>query len=354
MLGIAWFVAFAALVAVLGFRRLSMPINTLAIGAYLIAFTLWGAHGWGWDVLLWALFLAVAIPLNLATLRRSLITDRIFDWFRSVMPPISETEQAALDAGTVWWDGDLFSGRPDWNKLLHFAAPKLSDEEQAFLDGPVEELCNLVDDWNVTHERMDLPPEAWQYIKDNGFFGLIIPTEYGGKGFSALAHSEIIMKLGTRCADLGSTVAVPNSLGPAELLMRYGTDTQRKHYLPRLAKGEEIPCFALTGPEAGSDATSIPDSGVVCKGQWNGEEVLGLRLNWEKRYITLGPVATIIGLAFKAYDPDHLLGEEDELGITLALIPRETPGVEIGRRHFPLNAAFMNGPNRGRDVFIPF
>lgn len=210
----------------------------------------------------------------------------------------------------------------------------------------------MVSDWDIG-QRLDLPPEAWAFIKEQGFFGLIIPREYGGKGFSALAHSQIVMKLATRSADLASTVMVPNSLGPAELLLHYGTDEQRQRYLPRLARGEEIPCFALTGPLAGSDAGAMPDTGIICRGQWEGEEVLGLRLNWEKRYITLGPVATLLGLAFKAHDPDHLLGEQEDLGITLALIPTDLPGVDIGKRHLPLGAAFMNGPNSGKDVFVP-
>ncbi len=353
MSGLIWLILFIALIGVLAFQRPSLKTNTIAVGAYLVLFTLLGSHHGGWDLLLWAIFLAVAIPLNVPHLRGQWITDPLVGWFRRAMPAISDTEKAALDAGTVWWDGDLFSGRPDWNRLLAFPAPHLTHEEQAFLNGPVEELCRMVDEWDITHERMDLPPEAWRFIKEQGFFALIIPREHGGKGFSALAHSEIAMKLSSRSGDLGSTVIVPNSLGPAELLMRYGTAPQREYYLPRLARGEEIPCFALTGVWAGSDAGSIPDTGVVCEGDWNGERVLGLRLNWEKRYITLGPVATLLGLAFKAYDPDHLLGDQEELGITLALIPTDTPGVEIGRRHFPLNAAFMNGPNRGRDVFIP-
>ncbi|HKJ95497.1 MAG TPA: acyl-CoA dehydrogenase, partial [Gammaproteobacteria bacterium] len=353
MVPLIWLVLFLTTVCVVAFRRPPLPVTSAALGAWLLAFTLVGRHSVVWDIVLWAAFLSVAGLLNIVPLRRRWVSDPLFTWFREVMPTISETERQALDAGTVWWDGDLFSGRPDWKRLLGFPKPSLTDEEQAFLDGPVDTLCRMVDDWDVTHRRMDLPPEAWQFIKENGFFGLIIPRAFGGKGFSALAHSAVAMKLASRSGDLGSTVMVPNSLGPAELLMRYGTDDQRQYYLPRLARGEEVPCFALTGPWAGSDAGAIPDTGVVCHGEWQGEEVLGLRLNWEKRYITLGPVATLLGVAFKAYDPDHLLGEVEELGITLALIPTDTPGVEIGRRHFPLNAAFMNGPNRGRDVFIP-
>lgn len=296
---------------------------------------------------------AAAILLGVAPLRRRLLSDPMLGWFRKVLPQVSQTEQEALDAGTVWWDGDLFSGRPDWKRLLAFPKPTLTAEEQAFLDGPVDELCAMLDDWEVSHELNDLPPQAWQFIKDRGFLGMIIPKQYGGLGFSALAHSAVVTKLATRSATGTVSVMVPNSLGPAELLLHYGTEAQKNHYLPRLAKGLEMPCFALTGPDAGSDAGSIPDFGIVCLGMHDGREVLGMRLTWEKRYITLGPIATLLGLAFKLYDPDHLLGADEDLGITLALIPTKHPGVNIGRRHFPLNGSFMNGPNSGKDVFIP-
>lgn len=301
----------------------------------------------------WIFLIAVVLPLNITSLRRSLFTDRVLPLLRSALPPMSQTEKDALDAGTVWWDGDLFSGKPDWQKMLDIKAPKLTDEEQAFLDGPVEELCKMLDDWQITEKRRDLPPEVWQFIKDKGFFGMIIPKEFGGLQFSALAHSQVVMKISSRSVSSAVTVMVPNSLGPAELLMHYGTQEQKEYYLPRLAKGKEVPCFALTGPNAGSDAASIPDTGIVCKGEFEGKEVLGLRVTWEKRYITLGPVATVLGLAFKVYDPDHLLGNDEDLGITCALIPTSTPGVNIGNRHAPLNMAFMNGPNSGKDVFIP-
>ncbi|HSN18990.1 MAG TPA: acyl-CoA dehydrogenase, partial [Gammaproteobacteria bacterium] len=302
----------------------------------------------------WIIFIVLAVILNLRPLRRMLITDHLLSWFRKVLPPISETERVAIEAGDTWWDADLFTGRPDWKKLLATPAATLSDEEQAFLDGPVDEFCRTLDDWHITHELQDLPPEAWEQIRRHRFFGMIIPKQYGGLGFSALAHSTVVMKIGTRSTSAAVTVMVPNSLGPGELLLHYGTEEQKSYYLPRLARGEEIPCFALTGPYVGSDAGALPDIGIVCKGTYQGKETLGFRVSWDKRYITLAPVATILGVAFKAYDPDHLLGDKEDLGITLALIPTNLPGVEIGRRHNPLNAAFMNGPTRGTDVFIPF
>ncbi|MDT8383510.1 MAG: acyl-CoA dehydrogenase [Gammaproteobacteria bacterium] len=336
------------------YLRLPLIIGTASLGALLLAAGAWGGLGGLQQSLYWLLFLSIAVPLNLPGLRRRLLSDRAFTLFKKIMPAMSNTEREALEAGSVWWDGELFSGKPDWEKLLATPAPKLSPEERAFLDGPTETLCQMIDDWTITQQDRDLPPEVWAYIKQQGFFGMIIPRHYGGLEFSALAHSSVVMKISSRSVSAAVTVMVPNSLGPAELLLRYGTEAQKDHYLPRLARGEDIPCFALTSPEAGSDAASMTDSGVVCRGDFNGErDVLGIRLNWEKRYITLGPVATVLGLAFKLYDPAHLLGEKEELGISCALIPVDTPGVEIGARHFPLNQAFMNGPNRGRDVFIP-
>jgi acyl-CoA dehydrogenase len=270
--------------------------------------------------------------------------------FKSKMPPLSATEKEALESGTVGWDGELMSGRPDWNKLFKYEKAQLSAEEQAFIDGPCEQLCKILDNWDI-QKKNDLPPEAWKIIKDEGFMGLEIPKEYGGRGFSSKAHSAVVMKLASRSITAAVTVMVPNSLGPAELIGEYGTKEQKDYYLPRLAKGVEIPCFALTGPDAGSDAGAIPDNGVVCKNE-KGE--LGIRLNWDKRYITLGPIATLIGLAFKLEDPDNLLGKDKkDLGITVALVPRNTPGVEIGDRHAPMDLPFHNGPNKGHDVFIP-
>jgi acyl-CoA dehydrogenase len=286
-------------------------------------------------------------------LRRRIVSSAALKLFRKILPPISATEQEAIDAGTVWWDGELFSGRPDWDKMLSYPKCGLSATEQAFVDTEVEQLCAMLDDWDITHNLADLPSEVWQFIKDKGFFGMIIPREYGGLAFSAQAHSAVIAKIASRSGTAAVTVMVPNSLGPAELLLHYGTKEQKQKYLHRLARGLEVPCFALTGPFAGSDAGAIPDYGVVCKGEFAGQTVLGLRLNWEKRYITLAPKATLLGLAFKLYDPDGLLGTEASRGITLALIPTDTPGVQIGRRHFPLNSAFLNGPTQGQDVFIP-
>jgi len=330
--GLAWSLALAG--GVLGL--------TIFTGTPLAAITaLWVAVG---------VFAALSI---VKPLRRAIVTGPIFGIYKKILPQISQTEQEALDAGSIWWDADLFTGRPDWKKMLGYPQARLSAEEQAFLDGPVEELCGMLNEWDITHNRMDLPPEVWKFIRDKGFLGIIIPKDYGGLGFSAYAHTEIVTKISTRSGTAAVTVMVPNSLGPAELLIHYGTDEQKNHYLPRLAKGLEIPCFALTNPEAGSDAGAIPDFGIVCRGMHEGREVLGLRLTWEKRYITLGPVATILGLAFKLFDPDKLLGDKEELGITLALIPTTHKGVNIGRRHIPLSAAFQNGPNSGKDVFIP-
>jgi len=326
---------------------------TVAGGALLAYLSMVAAFGSTTNIVLGAVFLVVTALLNLRPLRRLVFSDPVLGIYRRILPDMSQTEKEAIDAGTVWWDADLFSGKPDWNKLLAIPAPRLSAEEQAFLDGPCEEVCAMTNDWEVTHEYYDLPPHVWQYVKDKGFLGMIIPKKYGGLGFSALAHSAVVMKLSTRSNALSVSVMVPNSLGPAELLLHYGTEEQKNYYLPRLAKGLEVPCFALTSPEAGSDAASIPDYGVVCKGQWQGKEALGMRVTWDKRYITLGPIASLLGLAFRLYDPEHLLGDKEDLGITCALVPTNTPGVNIGRRHLPLNAVFQNGPNSGKDVFMP-
>ncbi len=293
-----------------------------------------------------------ALVFGVPTLRRPLISAPVMGLVRSFLPSIGDTERIALEAGTVWWDGDLFSGDPDWRKLLDFTPQALSKRERAFLDGPTEELCRMVDDWRINQDR-DLSPEVWDFLKRERFFGMIVPDEYGGLGFSAIGHSAVIVKISSRSVTAAVTVMVPNSLGPAELLLHYGTDEQKKYYLPRLARGEEVPCFALTEPHAGSDAASTRSSGVVCHGTYEGKDVLGIRLNWNKRYITLAPVATVIGLAFRLFDPDGLLGGEEDIGITCALIPRDVPGIKIGDRHDPMGVPFQNGPIFGDDVFVP-
>ncbi len=324
--------------------------------ALLVTFALFAASGQAGPVALalaGIVLAALLIPLNVKAIRQRYISRPFLVQYRRMLPTLSETERVAMEAGTVGWEGELFSGKPDWNKLLQRPFQALTAEEQAFVDGPTEQLCDMLRQWEITHELADLPPEVWDFIKRNRFFGMIIPKQYGGLGFSALAHRAVLQKVASVSAVAGTTVAVPNSLGPAELLLHYGTEAQKDHYLPRLAAGEEIPCFALTGPTAGSDATSIPDYGIICKGTYRGEEVLGMRLNFDKRYITLAPVATVIGLAVRLYDPDGLLGGERDLGISLALMPRETEGLEIGARHFALNVPFHNGPVRGKDVFLP-
>jgi len=304
-------------------------------------------------LVLFLLIAVVAMFFMMGDVRKKYFSTPLKAYINRSLPPMSDTEREAIEAGSVWWDAELFQGKPDWNVLLSVPVPKLSADEQAFLDVETDELCSMLDDWQISHQLHDLPPNVWDFIKQKGFFGMIIPKSYGGLEFSAYAHSCVIQKIASRSAAAAVTVMVPNSLGPAELLLAYGTDEQKDYYLPRLAKGEEIPCFSLTAPTAGSDAGAIPDTGIVCRAEFEGEDTLGLLLNWEKRYITLGPIATVLGLAFHVYDPKHLLGEDDDLGITCALIPVTTAGVEIGRRHDPINIAFQNGPNSGTDVFIP-
>jgi acyl-CoA dehydrogenase len=309
----------------------------------------------GFGLLTILIFIAAAALLLLAQtgLRKQLLSRTIFNWFRSVLPEISQTEQEAIDAGTVWWDGELFSGNPDWSKLLSLPKPTLTDEEQAFMDGPVKDLCRMADKWEINHNLAVIPADIVKHIKSHGFLGMIIPKEYGGLDFSGIAQAEVLSRVSVCGGCIGNFIGVPNSLGPGELLIKYGTQAQKEYYLPRLAKGVEVPCFALTGPLAGSDATSLPDKGVICKGEFEGKEVVGIKLNFEKRYITLAPIATLVGLAFQLHDPEHLLGDKNEYGITCALIPRNTKGISIGRRHKPIGDAFINGPIFGKDVFIP-
>lgn len=349
MTTLLWIIAMILVLGALAYLRVSLLTATIAAAVVMTA-------GWTLDVvgpISWIIFLVVALPLNISAFRQNVISRPLMKVYRGIMPEMSSTEKEAIEAGTTWWEADLFAGNPNWKKLHNYPVARLSADEQAFLDGPVEEVCRMVNQHQVSHQLADLPADVWQYLKDNGFFAMIIKKKYGGLEYSAYAQSRVLQKLAGLSSELASTVGVPNSLGPGELLQHYGTPEQQNHYLPRLAKGLEVPCFALTSPEAGSDAGSIPDFGIVCKGQWEGEEVLGMKLTWNKRYITLAPVATVLGLAFKLRDPEHLLGDKEELGITCALIPTDMEGVETGRRHFPLNCMFQNGPTHGNGVFVP-
>lgn len=344
-----WLLAAFSLAWFMSYVRASLSAFTFAFIILLAIGTFYNTIGF----VSWLLFAVIALPLNINIIRLQFISMPLLNLFKKIMPRMSETEQQAIDAGTTWFDAELFRGNPDWAKLHNYPQPRLSAQEKAFLDGPVEQVCAMVDDWHTTHEIADLSPEVWQFLKDNQFFAMIIKKKYGGLEFSAFAQSRVLQKLTGVSSVLASTVGVPNSLGPGELLQEYGTKTQQDYYLPRLAKGQEIPCFALTSPEAGSDAGSIPDTGIICRQQFEGKEVLGMLLNWNKRYITLAPIATVLGLAFKLEDPDNLLSDKKALGITCALIPTDMKGVTIGRRHFPLNIPFQNGPTQGKDVFVP-
>lgn len=344
IIGLVWLSAFF---------QFSILLWTALIGAALILLTSLGYLTSVTMVIIWVFYLVAALLANLHGLRERFLIKPALKKLQSQMPAISATEREALEAGNTWWEKELFCGRPHWPKLFDIPQPALSQDEQQFLDNQVNHLCNMLDDWNINHQAYDMPENVWNYLKQEKFFGLVVPKRYGGREFSALAHSTIVVKIATRSLSVAVNTMVPNSLGPAELLVHYGTDAQKDYYLPRLASGEEIPCFALTSPEAGSDAGSIPDTGVICRGQHEGKEVIGIRLTFEKRYITLAPVATVLGLAFQLSDPEHLLGKQKDLGITLALIPTNHPGVETGTRHYPLHLVFMNGPVRGKDVFIP-
>ena len=333
--------------------KTSLLTWSIATAVVLLGFSIAGQPGWVLLTIFWLLLLAVAIPLNHRPWRREFITAPILKGFEKMTPQISETERIALEAGTVGFEGELFTGNPRWGRFIKKPLHELNTEEQAFLDGPVEELCGMIDDWEFSHYRAGVSDEVWDHLRENKYFGMIIPKEYGGLGFSAVAHRAVLEKVGGMSSQVGSIIAVPNSLGPAELLLHYGTEEQKDHYLPRLASGEEIPCFGLTSTTAGSDATSISDYGIVCKKKIKGKQTLGILLNFEKRYITLAPCATVVGLAFRLYDPDGLIGETEDIGISVALLPADTPGMEIGRRHFPLNNPFPNGPIVGKDVFVP-
>lgn len=323
------------------------------IGGCLLLFSFLGYFSsWFWFVTLWTFYLLSTLFVCLSRLRRRYLSNFLFH-LKQRMPAISNTEREAIEAGHTWWEEELFGGRPRWNKLFHIPPPSLTPAEQDFLNHQVEELCAMLNDWEIVDRDRDLSKEVWEYLKKEKFFGMMIPKKYEGLGFSALAHSTIIVKIATRSMSTAVNTMVPNSLGPAELLLHYGTEEQKSYYLPRLALGLDIPCFALTAPEAGSDASAIPDTGIICQSEYEGKTVTGIRLNWDKRYITLAPIATVLGLAFCLYDPEHLLGDIEKIGITLCLIPTTHPGIDIGHRHYPLKLAFMNGPTRGKDVFIP-
>jgi acyl-CoA dehydrogenase len=335
------------------FFQLSTIAWSAFIGVTLVLLTAYGLLPILLLIIAWPLYLGAAFLANAKHWRQQAIIQPALSTLKQKMPAISDTEREALEAGNTWWEKELFCGRPQWKRLFNMKPPGLTPEEQSFLDNEVETLCNMLNDFDIVNRDRDLPKAVWDYLKEHRFFGLVIPQQFGGHDFSALAHSTIVTKIATRSMSTAVNTMVPNSLGPAELLLHYGTDEQKNHYLPRLARGQDIPCFALTAPEAGSDAGAMPDSGVVCKGMHEGKEIVGIRLNWDKRYITLAPIATLLGLAFKLSDPDQLLSQNKEPGITLCLIPTNHPGVEIGSRHFPLQLAFMNGPTRGKDVFIP-
>ena len=344
-----WLLCAIALIGFMTYHRSSLTTFSVSFAVLMIVGSLMNVVSfWGWLI-----FAIIILPFNIADVRKKYLSQPLLSAFQKIMPEMSDTEKEAIDAGTTWFEAELFRGSPDWQKLHQYPKPRLSTEEQAFLDGPVEQVCKMIDDWDSTHDRADLSPEVWQYLKDNKFFAMIIKKQYGGLEFCAYAQSRVLQKLSGASTVLASTVGVPNSLGPGELLQHYGTTEQQDYYLPRLAKGEEIPCFALTSPEAGSDAGAIPDFGIVCRGEFEGKETLGMKLTWNKRYITLAPIATVLGLAFKLRDPDGLLGDEEDLGITCALIPTDIEGVITGRRHFPLNVPFQNGPTQGDEVFVP-
>ena len=343
----------AIAIAAIAFRRPGREASFALAGVAVGLFAWLGDAGALSKLVVIAIYGGVTVLFNVPFIRRTFVSAPLFAFYKSSMPEISQTERDALEAGTTWWDAQLFTGAPQWQQLLDFPKASLSEEEREFLDGPVEEFCALLDDYEIDQRTKELPEAAWELIREHCFFGMVIPKEYGGKGFSQYGHAAVIMKIATRSISAALTVMIPNSVGPGKLLLKYGTDKQKNLYLPKLATAEEIPCFALTAPDAGSDAGALPDTGIVCKQEFEGRETLGIRLNFDKRYITLAPIATVLGLAFKLRDPDGLLGGKEDLGITLALVPSDTPGVEQGRRHDPMHMAFPNGPLRGTDVFIP-
>jgi acyl-CoA dehydrogenase len=356
---LVFLVLLIATVTALGMFKARVGIWAIALGALLFVWQsglLTGDPTFPlssvWALLAW-IPIGVLAALSVPEVRRKFFVTPAFNHLKKTLPKVSDTEQQALDAGTVGFDAELFSGTPDWTKLRAIPPVTLSPDEQAFLDGPADQLCQLIDDWQIRHAEREIPEAIWDFVKQHGFLGMLISKEHGGLGFSAQAQSLILGKIASRSPDVVTIVMVPNSLGPGELIEKYGTDQQKHHYLPRLARGDEIPCFSLTGPTSGSDAATMRDIGTVVKGEHEGRETLGVRLSWDKRYITLGPNATLVGLAFRLFDPENLLGKGEDVGITVAMIPASHPGVNIGRRHLPSGAAFPNGPNWGNDVFIP-
>ncbi len=349
---LSWVVLFATVGAVFYYqirKAICLPALFVLLLAYryfdLVNIVVWS--------LIFLVFVLVAAFVWLSPLRQKYFTRYFMTWFKAQQPPISESEKVVLEAGGTWWETEIFSTQPNWSKVNNTQVQSLTAEEQAFLDNQVETLCSMLNEWEINHKYKDLPKEAWDFIKAEGFWAIAMDKKHGGLGFSHAAHSAIVTKVASCSLSAAYTVMVPNSLGPAELIDYCGTDEQKEHYLPRLARGEEIGCFGLTSLYAGSDAASIPDRGVVCRDLFQGQEVLGIRLNFKKRYITLAPVATLIGLAFRLFDPDALLGSQSDVGITMALLPSNTKGVANGRRHSPANIGFMNGPIEGEDVFIP-
>lgn len=350
-----WFGALVSLAApwvVVGSLLLALLLAYLGarfwIWCLAAAGLLWGSAAPIWT---WIVLGVIALLFNVRPVRKILVTAPLMKAAAALdlLPTIGERERVALEAGTSWLEADVLSGRPDFKAMLQDPYPDLRQDEREFLEGPVNELCRMVDDWEV-HRTKDLPQEAWSYIKDERFLGMVIPEEYGGHGFSAYGMNAVIAKLSSRSIPLAVDVMVPNSLGPGELLVHYGTEEQKDRYLPRLARGEEIPCFALTEPDAGSDAAGLASEGVVFQGD-DGD--LYLRLNWDKRYITMSSATTLIGLAFRLTDPGNLLGKGEEPGITVALVPSDVEGVQLGQRHDPLHTPFLNGPMEGENVVVP-
>lgn len=344
------FLLYIVFTVIVLYRAMSPVVWQIGSALYLIGATLVIGTPWPITIVLWVTILSVCVLIQSEVVRFA-ISDFLFKRMGRSMPTLSKTEEEALNAGDTWLEKDIFIGKPNWDKLASIST-KLSPEEQAFLDNETQTLCSMLNEWEINQAR-DLPQTVWTYLKDNGFFGLVIGKEYEGKGFSARAHSDIVMKIASRCGVAAVTVMVPNSLGPGELLQHYGTDEQKNYYLPRLAKGIDIPCFALTEPDAGSDATSIQSEAVVMEKMVDGKLVLGVNLTLEKRWITLSPIATLIGLAVVLKDPDSLLQGVGEEGITCLLISRDVPNLEIGNRHLPAEQPFMNGTIRGRDIFVP-